>query len=289
MTRWYPCKKEAVGVILSLEQCSYWIGKAKKTTLDGPDSLAVVKAVDLIKKGKHSSNPRLQSLLASVNRRNVKFFNNSAKAGRHIIPDYLCRMTDTTCKANDCTIERFLDDIPIHRQAVAIDLSHPSTTLLTLTLDTYLPQPSTLAATAAELEEQLIARSGPIPLGSHNTWITIQKSDKDCQSVFCLKSLGEEPRKRHTNPLISRIYKEAVIHQGLLVVTDCDTRKFKEVLKVVVPPSYVDSILTILHIRLNHPKASQLKLLFNRYFFSPRTDGAVLRLYSSCHMCASLQ
>ena len=114
-------------------------------------------------------------------------------------------------------------------------------------LDTHLPQPSTLAATATQLEDQLIARSGPIPLGSHDTWISIQKSDEDCRSVFRLKSLGEEPRKRHTNPLINKIYKEAEVHQGLLVVKDFDSRKFKEVLKVVVPPSYVDSILTVLH------------------------------------------
>ena len=58
MTRWFPCEKEAIGVVLSLEQCAHWIAEAQLTTLVGPDSLAVVKAVDLIKKGKHSSNPR---------------------------------------------------------------------------------------------------------------------------------------------------------------------------------------------------------------------------------------
>ena len=67
-----------------------------------------------IKKGKHSSNPRLQSLLASVNRRNVNFFHNSAKDGLHVVPDHLSRMSDTACQSKDCVVERYLYDIPIH-------------------------------------------------------------------------------------------------------------------------------------------------------------------------------
>ena len=146
-----------------------------------------------------------------------------------------------------------------------------------------------LAATSSELEDQLVARSGPIPLGSHSTWTQIQKSDDDCKTVFRLKTLGEEPRKKSTNPLINRIFKESTIHQGLLVVKAFDTRKFKEVLKVVVPPSYLESILTVLHLRLNHPKQTQLRVLFDRYFFSPRLDAALINLYSSSHLCATLK
>ena len=107
--------------------------------------------------------------------------------------------------------------------------------------------------------------------------------------MFRLKTLGEEPRKKNTNPNINRIFKESSIHQGLLVVKAFDSRKFKEIHKVVVPPTYMDSILTVLHVRLNHPKQSQLKLLFDRYFFSPRTEAALVKLYSSCHLCAALK
>ena len=51
----------------------------------------------------------------------------------------------------------------------------------------------------------------------------------------------------------------------------------------------IDKTNVTLHLRLNHPKSSQLKLLFEQYFFSPKTDAALLKLYSSCHLCASLQ
>ena len=48
MVKWYPCEKEAVGVVLSIDQCAHWINESELPTLVGPDSLAVVKAVDLI-------------------------------------------------------------------------------------------------------------------------------------------------------------------------------------------------------------------------------------------------
>ena len=114
MVRWFPCEKEAMGVVLSLNQCSHWIRESRLPTMVGPDSLAVVKAVDLIRRGKHSSNPRLQSLLSSINRFNVVFFHNSAKAGQHIIQDHLSRLKDTTCNSKDCSIERFLEDVPVN-------------------------------------------------------------------------------------------------------------------------------------------------------------------------------
>ena len=63
----------------------------------------------------------------------------------------------------------------------------------------------------------------------------------------------------------------------------------REVDKVVVPPSFLDSILTVLHIRLNHPKQSQLRQVFDRYFFSPRIDCSLTKLYDSCHLCLSVK
>ena len=99
---------------VKLEQCAHWILESHHPTLVGPDCLSVVKAADLIRRGKHSSNPRLQSLLASVNRRNIRFFHNSGKAGLHRVPDHLSRMTDRTCNSKDCAIERFLDKITVN-------------------------------------------------------------------------------------------------------------------------------------------------------------------------------
>ena len=281
MVKWFPCEKEGVGTVLAIEQCAHWICESDHPTMVGPDSSAVVDAAELIRKGKHSSNPRLQSLLSSVNRRNVRFFHNSAKSGKHIVPDTLSRLKDTRCRSKDCAVERFLDDIPIKLEAMSI-------TLLSLVLEDDL-SPAIIAATSAELADLLTVRSGPIPLGSRATWIEIQKSDEDCRAIFKQKSSGDVPRKKNTNPVQNKIFKEAIIHQGLLVVREFDDKKMREVDKVVVPPTYLDSILTVVHIKLNHPTQYQLRQVYERYFFSPRLETALDNLYSSCYICFSLQ
>ena len=58
----------------------YWINESTKPTLVLPDNKPVGEATDLMGRGKHSKNPRLQSFLALVNRSNVIFRRNSAKA-----------------------------------------------------------------------------------------------------------------------------------------------------------------------------------------------------------------
>ena len=281
MVKWFPCEKEGVGTVLAIEHCAHWISESELTTLVGPDSSAVVQAADLIRKGKHSSNPRLQSLLASVNRRNVKFFHNSAKSGKHVVPDSLSRLKDTTCKSKDCAVERFLEDIPVKLESMSI-------TLLSVSLEQALP-PVIIAATSAELSELLTTRSGPIPLGSRQTWIDIQKSDADCNAVFKQKTSGDAPRKKSTNSNINKIFKESIVHQGLLVVRVFDDKRMKEVDKVVVPPTYLDSILTVVHIRLNHPTQYQLRQVFERHFFSPKLELALDLLYQSCFLCLSFK
>ena len=76
-----------------------------------PDSMPVVKAANLMRQGRHSKNPRLQSLLACVNRRNVTFVHNSAKQGDHLIPDALSRL-NKSCDYEKCSVKKFLDEIP---------------------------------------------------------------------------------------------------------------------------------------------------------------------------------
>ena len=287
MSKWFPCEKEAIGVVISIDQCSHWISESHLPTLVGPDCLSVVKAADLIRRGKHSSNPRLQSLLASINRRNIKFFHNSAKAGLHRVPDHLSRMKDKTCNSKDCAVERFLDDIPVHIQAMQINCLDPDPDITSLCFLDHLPSPTVIAATSQDLEDRLLKTSGPIPLGSRRTWMDIQKTDMDCHAVYNMKIFGEAPRKKNSNTHRNKIFKESIIDKGLLVVRAFDERKMRQVDRIVVPPTFLDSILSVLHIKLNHPRQSQLKQVFNRYFFSPRTDKALSKLYETCHLCIS--
>ena len=116
----------------------------------------------------------------------------------------------------------------------------------------------------------------------------IQRADPDCFAVYNMKINGEAPRPKTSNPLRNRIYKVAIVFKGLLVVRSFDNRKRKEVDKIVIPPTFLDSILTVLHLKLNHPKLSQLKTVIERYFFSPKLNAALRKLYETCHLCISI-
>jgi hypothetical protein len=160
MSTWSPCELEGVGVVVAIEQVRHWINESHLPTLVLADNKPVVDAANL-KMGRHSKNSRLQSLLTSVNRSNITFQHNSAKAGLHLVPDAASRLK-TTCSSKDCQVERFLQDLPnlVQCMNITTDLS----AIILSQLDT---NPAIIAATTAELVELLeTGKAGPIPFGS---------------------------------------------------------------------------------------------------------------------------
>merc|ERR1719234_1169619 len=102
MLLWSPCEKEGTGPVLAIDQVRHWINESRKPTIVMPDNKAVVDAANLMRLGRHSTSARLQAMLTSVNRSNVVFRHNSAKAGLHIVPDALSRVSGPICKSKDC-------------------------------------------------------------------------------------------------------------------------------------------------------------------------------------------
>ena len=288
MSNWFPCELEAVGAVLAIDQCSPWINESNLTTLVGPDSMPVVKAAQMMKIGRHSKNPRLQQLLTSVNRRNIRFYHNSAKAGYHIAPDTLSRL-NRSCGAKDCAVERFLSDIPVQVECMSVNALNECT--LDNITDIILPDmdPCMLAATSADLAKMLLHSPGSIPLGSRKAWRDVQQSDQDCREVYKLKTTGNLPVKKKTNPIINRLFKECVVEDGLLVVRMFDRHLMREVGRVVVPPNLLNSILTAIHLRLLHPTGYQMQIIFDKYFFSIGVKQSIEDLLSNCFICIGLK
>ena len=135
--------------------------------------------------------------------------------------------------------------------------------------------PCILAATAADLAKTLIRN--------------IQDSDSNCRVVHKLKTTGYIPLKKKTNPVINRLFKECVVEEGLLVVRIFDRHLMREVSRVVIPPDILDSILTAIHLRLLHPTAYQMQIIFDKYFFSIGVKQAIDNLLSNCFLCVALK
>ena len=149
--------------------------------------------------------------------------------------------------------------------------------------------PCILAATAADLAKTLLRSPGSLPLGSRKAWRNIQESDSNCRVVHKLKTTGYIPLKKKTNPVINRLFKECVVEEGLLVVRIFDRHLMREVSRVVIPPDILDSILTAIHLRLLHPTAYQMQIIFDKYFFSIGVKQAIDNLLSNCFICVALK
>ena len=59
--------------------------------------------------------------------------------------------------------------------------------------------------------------------------------------------------------------------------------------RIVVPRPIVDGLLTALHIRFCHPSRTQLKRIFNRYFFALDFDKASEATSVACHQCQAIK
>ena len=156
-----------------------------------------------------SKSPRLVSLLACVNRNNVEFMHNSARAGLHVVPDALSRMP-RKCKSADCQVERFLQDLPSQPLLMAMateeDLVFGDTRLAATTNTT-------------ELLQQLTRGRGSIPLGSANTWRDIQISSFICRQFIEQKRMGKLPDKRAKDRRIqTEMHRRCAVVDGLIVV-----------------------------------------------------------------------
>ena len=279
MSTWTPCEQEGVGVVLAIDQVRHWINESTKPTLVLPDNMPVVDAADLMRRGKHSKNPRLQSFLASVNRSNVRFKHNSAKAGLHDVPDALSRAPPKLCTSKDCQVERFLADLPARVELMPITLE--CVTLATM-------DPAQLAAVTGEMQELLGKGTGPIPLGSRETWISLQADCEDCNKFLLCKRLGQVPgRKERNKAAVNRLLKICEVDKGLIVSKTFDSTLMKETSRVYVPSIFLPAILTVMHNRLICPLPSQLQRIFEKYFVGFGVQGLCTSIADECSRCAA--
>ena len=281
MGSWSSCEKEGVGAVLSIDQVRHWINESRLPTIVMPDNKPVVDAANKMRLGRASTNARLQQMLACVNRSNIVFRHNSAKAGQHTVADALSRNSSHHCTAKDCQVERFLEELPGKAmQCMSITLE----TLTTAPLD-----PVHLATLTPEIAKLMGPGAGPIPLGSRETWLQLQAEDKDCRRFVTCKKDGQMPMakdKDKTN--LNKLFKTCEVNRGLVIASTFDPILMREVTRIYVPSAYLSAILTTMHVRLDHPLPGQLQRVFERYFIAFNVRGTCTRLSQECSLCVAL-
>ena len=284
MANWCPCEMEGVGTVMAIDQVRHWINESHLTTIVLPDNKPVVDAANLLKIGKYSKNSRLQSLLTCVNRSNITFKHNSAKAGLHMVPDAASRLK-TSCGSKDCQVERFLRELPDKVQCMSTTIGDVEECK-----DFFSELFVNIAAANSDLTNLLeTSGPGPIPLGSRQAWMEVQQECEVCQRFLECKRLGQLPgRKDKDKAILNKMLKRCEVSKGLIVSKQFDDKIMKEVEKTFVPLIFLPSILTIMHIKLSHPPSTQLQKLFEKYFVAFNVQKACEDLSEQCNLCISL-
>ena len=259
-SKWHSCELEALAFSTAITAEYNTLKESRKPVIIAPDSKAVADAVNLIRKGQHSSNPRIQALITNVNRIPLIVQLASGKNKLNACGDNQSRFP-SPCQVEHCAICNFV--------AETTNTINPFAINAVQTLATHLP---------AILENKA-------------AWKSIQDDSKSCQQAIFYVTSGKTPSKQ-SGKLYSEIRRLASVAKinanGLLVVySKPNTFSLVRYEQTVIPSSHLPAVLWQMHNTFNHPTKSQLKSQFERSFYSVGLHPELDKLYEDCHFCAS--
>ena len=257
--KWHSCELEALAFATAVTAEYHVLKESKKPILIAPDSKAVADAVNLIKKGNHSSNPRIQALITNVNRIPLIVQLANGKNKLNACGDHQSRFP-SPCTVEHCVICNFVQE---------------STDIVL----------SPYAINAAKPDDI------PAILDNKAAWKKVQEESKSCQqAVFNLTS-GKTPTKQSgkSHSEVRRLSSVANINkEGMLVVMSrphpfSSTRHEQ----LVIPSSHLPAVLWQMHNVFHHPSKSQLKSQFEKSFYSVGLHPELDKIYQECHFCVT--
>ena len=127
---------------------------------------------------------------------------------------------------------------------------------------------------------------------NRSAWKAVQLKDKACIKATTCLTTGQTLLKKtgKTNSETKKNVDKATIPaDGLLIVKHTITLSSTKQERIVIPSQYAESLLNQLHIKLQHPAKSQMKLFFNKYFFTMSSFSIIDNMYANCQLCKSVQ
>ena len=95
-------------------------------------------------------------------------------------------------------------------------------------------------------------------------------------------------KKDKDKTVLNKMMKACQVIRGLIVSVVFDPIQNMETERVYVPEFLLESILTIMHVRLSHPLPTQLQRTFERHFIAFRVQSICDTISSECSFCAAL-
>ena len=263
--KWAPCEIEALALATGIDKEFDLLRESKLPIIICPDNKPVHDAVNMINKGKFSTNARMTTFLANINRIPVISQHISGKAKLNPIADLQSR-APSQCNAEMCTIHRFVEEAVegvIDPGAKNSNISYS---------DTYT---------------------------NRVAWKKAQQRNPACAFAKTLLSSGKTPPRavgKNTGDYYNevRFYcREASLSRdGLLVVNSKPDALSGNVSRerIIIPKPLVPALLYHLHNHDDHhPTRTQQKKTFQRRFHAMELDKHLDNLYGSCYQCSIIQ
>ena len=254
--RWLPCELEGVAIGMTLSHFAPYILQSTQRPVILTDSKACVDAVGKLRKGQFSASARLTTFLSSVSRFNAVV--KHIKGSSNVLSDYISR-NPIECQDPRCQICSFIRH---SMEAVVSSIS----------------------------VSDVLEGKVHLPFTNKQSWSEIQENCQDLRNVYKFLRHGTTPGKKGTNYRRVKQYIRAgaVISDGVLVIRQVEPFQ-PQTERIIVPNTVLHGILTVLHLKLEHPTKYQLMQVFNRYFYTLKLDATAAQTSKSCHQCVSLE
>ena len=254
--KWTPCEIESVAFGTAIEAFYDIIKESTKPVIICPDSKPVCDATNLLKKGKFSLSPRIQTFLNNMGKVSCDIQHISGKSGQNQIADFQSRNT-TLCKSEICQLCNY-----VNQQADTI-------------IDTKITNMST-----------------DIPYANRSAWKNVQTQDKAITLAKNVITTGQLISKKpgKVNSDARKIQTNAKIaNDGLLVVLRSIPYSTTKEERIVVPSSYLPTLINQLHNQNSHPSKHQIKQIFDKYFFGVGVANVIEERYEKCQICSAMK
>ena len=254
--KWTPCEIESVAFGTAIEAFYDIIKESTKPVIICPDSKPVCDATNLLKKGKFSLSPRIQTFLNNMGKVSCEVQHISGKSGQNQIADFQSRNT-SVCNAEICQLCNY-----VNQQADTII----DTKITTLSID--------------------------IPYANRMAWKNVQTQDKAItlakNAITTGQLISKKPGK--VNSDARKIQSNAKIaNDGLLVVLRTIPFSTTKEERIVVPSSYLPTLVNQLHNQNSHPSKHQIKQIFDKYFFGVGVANVIEERYEKCQICSAMK
>ena len=254
-SKWHSCELEALAFATAITAEYNILKESTKPIIITPDSKAVADAVNLIKKGNHSSNPRIQALITNVNRLPIIVQLANGKNKLNTCADFQSR-NPSSCTVEHCNVCNFVNEMSDN------------------TIN-----PHAINAINDHMLDNKIA------------WKQIQDESKSCMQAKFHITTGKTPSKvsGKLHSEVRRLTSVATISKDDLLVVLSKPTSFssKRIELIVIPSSHLPAVLWQIHNSLHHPTKSQLKSQFEKSFYSVGLHPELDKLYNDCHFCAT--